>query len=117
MLLVDDDPMMGSAVRRTLATEHEVVSSTNPLEALALIADGDRFDVIFCDLMMPMLTGMEFHRRLSGVSPEQAERIVFLTGGAFTTSARAFLDEIPNTRIEKPFQIRTLRTLINDRVR
>ena len=32
-----------------------------------------------------------------------------MTGGAFTESARAFLDSIPNERIEKPFDLERLR--------
>jgi hypothetical protein len=43
--------------------------------------------------------------------------MVFLTGGAFTPSARAFLDGIPNPSIEKPFDIRHLCAVVNDRVR
>ena len=46
--------------------------------------------MILCDLMMPVMTGAEFHRELSLRSPEQARRIVFLTGGAFTVNAREF---------------------------
>jgi signal transduction histidine kinase len=39
---------------------------------------------------------------------EQAAQMVFLTGGAFTPSAGAFLDSIPNQRIEKPFDTQHL---------
>jgi len=40
-----------------------------------------------------------------------------LTGGAFTPRARSFLAEMPNQRIEKPFDPIHLRALINDRIR
>jgi hypothetical protein len=43
--------------------------------------------------------------------------MIFVTGGAFTPRARAFLDETPNQRIEKPFDVRQLRALINDCIR
>ena len=68
-------------------------------------------------MMMPVMTGMEFYDKLLASRRELAERIVFLTGGAFTVRAREFLDRIPNTRIEKPFDARNLRALVNDRVR
>ena len=51
------------------------------------------------------------------IAPEQAQRIMFLTGGAFTPSARRFLDETPSLRIEKPFETQQLRTLVNERIR
>ena len=37
--------------------------------------------------------------------PELAKRIVFLSGGAFTESAQTFLDRTPNLRIDKPFDV------------
>jgi len=36
-----------------------------------------------------------------------------MTGGAFTALARQFLDETPNLRIEKPFDLKVLRHLVN----
>ncbi len=117
VLLVDDDPMIGKVVRRILEAEHEVVTLTSASEALDRINAGEQYDVILCDLMMPLITGIEFHRRLATSFPAQAAGVVFLTGGAFTASARAFLDEVANVRMEKPFHIQNLRALVNDRVR
>ncbi len=48
---------------------------------------------------------------------DQASQMVFLTGGAFTPRAQAFLDGSPNQRVEKPFDAMQLRALVNDRVR
>jgi FixJ family two-component response regulator len=62
--------------------------------------------------MMPDMTGMELHARLDDVAPELARRVVFLTGGAFTSDARAFLERVPNARIEKPFEPRALRDAV-----
>jgi fluoride ion exporter CrcB/FEX len=42
--------------------------------------------------------------------------MVFVTGGAFTAGARSFLDEVPNARVEKPFELETLRALVNARL-
>jgi CheY-like chemotaxis protein len=67
--------------------------------------------------MMPQMTGMELHAELARLAPEQAARIVFVTGGAFTAGARAFLDAVPNQRIEKPFETQQLRAVLNDRIR
>jgi hypothetical protein len=43
--------------------------------------------------------------------------MVFITGGAFTHRAREFLDRVPNLCLEKPFDVRNLRALVNDRLR
>jgi len=56
---------------------------------------------------------MDFYEGLSRVAPEQVPRIVFMTGGAFTPSARAFLDKVPNARMEKPFDVQNLRLMVH----
>jgi len=117
ILVVDDEAMIAKAVQRTLSAEHEVVTVGSAGEALKRIDAGEGFDVILCDLMMPQMTGMDLHAELSRVATEPADRMIFLTGGAFTARARAFLDETPNQRIEKPFDPLHLRALINDRIR
>jgi PAS domain S-box-containing protein len=117
ILVVDDEPTIAQAVKRTLAADHEVIAYQRAGEALDRIIAGERFDVILCDLMMPEMTGMEFHHELARSVPEQAALVVFLTGGAFTARARSFLDVIPNQRIEKPFDVMHLRALVNDRIR
>jgi CheY-like chemotaxis protein len=117
VLLIDDDQMIGNAVRRTLSGEHDVEVLTSAQEALELIVAGRRFDVILCDMMMPVVTGMDFYDRLHQAVREQAERVIFLTGGAFTVRAREFLDRVPNVCMEKPFKLQNLRALMNERVR
>jgi signal transduction histidine kinase len=117
ILVIDDEPMLVKVVQRTLASEHDVTGIQGAEAALTRIAAGERFDVILCDLMMPQMTGMDLHAELSKVAPEQAASMVFLTGGAFTMRARTFLDQVPNQRVEKPFDATHLRALINDRVR
>ena len=58
--------------------------------------------IIVSDLMMPEMTGMALHDHPLRVAPDRAQRMVFLTGGAFTTAAREFLEHVANPRIDKP---------------
>jgi CheY-like chemotaxis protein len=71
-------------------------------------------DVILCDLMMPDLTGMDLHAELTATAPEVARRMVFLTGGAFTPAARAFMDQVQNARVDKPFDPQKLREQVRE---
>jgi PAS domain S-box-containing protein len=112
ILVVDDEPMICSLVSRALGKEHEVVALTEAHRAVELFKGGDRFDIIFCDLMMPDMTGMDLHAAVEQISPAQADRIVFLTGGAFTPRAREFLDSVDNRRMDKPFDVRALKRLV-----
>jgi signal transduction histidine kinase/ActR/RegA family two-component response regulator len=113
VLLIDDEPLILESLRRALA-RYEVHAVTRAREALERIVAGERFDVIFCDLLMPGMSGMELNDELSRAAPEQAARIVFTTGGAFTARAREFLETASNPCIEKPFDLRRLHTLIQE---
>ena len=105
--------MIGRALKRILGASHEVIAASTGKEALALIGSGKHFDVLLCDLMMPEMTGMDLYRVLLDQRPDDAQRMVFLSGGAFTEDARIFLDEVSNVRLEKPFDPQTLRDLID----
>jgi PAS domain S-box-containing protein len=111
ILVVDDDARVGKTLSRTLRG-HEVTVLTDAREAAARVAAGERFDLVFCDLMIPEMTGMDLHAELARTNPDLASRMVFVTGGAFTEAAMEFLDRVPNERIDKPFDAESLRTLV-----
>jgi PAS domain S-box-containing protein len=108
ILVVDDEPAIGSAFRRVLR-EHDVTAVTRAREGLELIEAGTHFDLIIADLMMPEMSGMDFYDDLARRFPDATARVVFVSGGAFTPHAKAFLDRVTNTLIEKPFDPQILR--------
>lgn len=62
--------------------------------------------------MMPNMSGMHVHQVLSHSHPELAERMIFITGGAFTDAARAFLEQTDNICLEKPLDWHRLDELL-----
>jgi len=118
VLVVDDEPAIARALRLGLADEHDVAIAASGREALAVLlgTDGGPFDVILCDLMMPDLGGIELYEQLHAERPELADRVVFVTGGAFTPQAREFMDRAGVPRLEKPFEIDRVRALVRARV-
>jgi CheY-like chemotaxis protein len=116
VLVVDDEPMIGRALQRLLGGEHDVVALTRADAAIGKIDDGERFDVILCDLMMPDVTGMDFHGWLKERAPREANDVIFLTGGVFTERAATFVSEVSNLRLEKPIDARKLRSVVNERI-
>ena len=116
ILLVDDDDYIAATLGRLLERNFDLAMTTRSAQARDWLLRGDRFDVILCDLLMPELTGMELHDQLLLAAPDQANRMIFLTGGAFTTQVRAFLDRVSNPRLEKPFELKSLLVLINARL-
>jgi signal transduction histidine kinase/CheY-like chemotaxis protein len=103
VLVVDDEPEIRRALRRLLGRSHTVSGCASGVEALELIRDGERFDVILCDLLMPAMTGMELLETLAAEFPDQASRMVFVTGAATSESAQGFVKEQAHRVIRKPF--------------
>jgi len=112
LLVVDDDTLVLRAISRQLEREHEVLAASSGQECLAMPRHGERFDAILCDLMMPVMTGIQLHDAMTQEFPRDAERIVFVTGGAFTEQAREFLERVPNPRLAKPIEAGALRTAL-----
>jgi signal transduction histidine kinase/CheY-like chemotaxis protein len=111
VLVIDDEPAILRAFRRVLYA-HEVVLASSGPEAMSKLADNRRFDVIFCDVMMPEMSGVEVYRRISEQHPGQEHKLVFMTGGAFAEPAAHFLESVANPTLKKPFTGSALRALV-----
>jgi CheY-like chemotaxis protein len=117
VLVVDDEPLVAESLRLVLSDEFLVSATTYPEQALAQIESGESFDVLLCDVMMPLMNGVELRNRIDAISPDQAARIVFVTGGIVRPDVRALLEGVPNAWLEKPIDLEGLRELIRRRVR
>ena len=114
VLVIDDELAVAMALSRILRSAHDVSVLADGREALDLIASGKRFDVIFCDIMMPEVSGMDVYEALCRSCPEQAQRMVFMSGGAFSERATRFLEGLENVQISKPFAAETVRAIVRD---
>src|SRR5690606_38986387 len=78
--VIDDNAQVLAAMSRALRQRHEVTSYEKPQEALQAVARGTRYDVILCDILMPSKSGIDFYHELALIAPDQASRIVFVSG-------------------------------------
>ncbi|HEY0882311.1 MAG TPA: response regulator, partial [Archangium sp.] len=117
VLIVDDEELLRRALARQLKRHHEVVSAASVADAQAVLARDPRFDVVLCDLMMPERSGMEFHAWLMTTDPALAERVIFMSGGAFTSNAAEYLAKVSNPRLEKPVEFAQLLEAIGEAMR
>jgi PAS domain S-box-containing protein len=108
VLVIDDDASVASTIRRALLREHDVTAVTDPRQVLDILTRERAYDVIFCDLMMPHMTGQQLYERIRTEHPEALAHIVFVTGGATNSTISAFLVQLPNDVIEKPFVVSNL---------
>lgn len=110
ILVIDDEPVVGMSCRRTLAPEgHDVTVYEDPHRGLAAAESGE-FDVIFLDLMMPGLDGMEVLRRIkqAGIATE----VVIITGHSTVESAVEAMQLGAADYLSKPFSPAELKLVL-----
>jgi signal transduction histidine kinase len=112
VLVIDDDEMVSRALCRMLA-RHEVTVASSGEEALEMLADGFEPDLILCDLMMPNMTGMEVYAVVAERYPALTRCFAFISGGAFSPSARQFLADFDGLLVSKPFSEVELHELLH----
>ncbi|MDH5494042.1 MAG: hybrid sensor histidine kinase/response regulator, partial [Myxococcales bacterium] len=112
VLLVDDDPLVLRGHARRLRRGFEAVCAESGAAALSILESDQAFDVILCDVMMPDMDGPEFYRQVELLYPDLCERFVFCTGGAFTSRAQVFLEQVGRPVIQKPIETPHLRAAL-----
>ncbi len=117
VLVIEDEAAVARVLRRALS-DSEVTWMANGAEAWAAFERGQlaAYDVVLCDLLLPIVTGMELYRRVRAASPATASRMVFVTGGAQSADALRFLASVDNRRLAKPFDLQAVRHVVRDAV-
>jgi PAS domain S-box-containing protein len=104
MLFIDDERDTCDVMQEALTLSHDVMATTSARQALERLAAGERFDVILCDIRMPEMTGIDFYAQLAADNPEQARRVVFMSGGITRRHGDLPL-ALPRPLLEKPFEL------------
>jgi len=81
-LIVDDSSVMRKIVERSLRQAginlSQILEAGNGAEALSILAE-HRVDLILCDINMPVMDGLEFIKRLPGVTNAKNVPVVMIT--------------------------------------
>jgi PAS domain S-box-containing protein len=106
VLVVEDDPALGSMVKRMLEARGYVIAvASTPSEALAL-AEDSRFDLLVTDVVMPEMNGRQLAERIAADAPDM--RVLFISGySEDELLARGVIDERLRF-LPKPFSIEQL---------
>jgi PAS domain S-box-containing protein len=108
VVLIEDDGMVARAFTLQLRQAGYQVTAfgdgRSGMDGLLALAD-DAFDLVFCDLMMTGMTGMDLAEQLFDRAPTKAAKLVLMTGGAFSARAREFVARYQDRTVDKPFDI------------
>ena len=108
ILVVDDDPVFAAVLEDVLAGDgHGVTMASSGRRALELLA-GRAFDLILLDVRMPEIDGAQLFRELQQRDPEQARRVIVMTGGAVGAEAAEILSAIRTPFLRKPLEIKDI---------
>ncbi len=78
VLVIDDDPVVGKSFDRVLSPKgYAVISAADGAEALDKLAK-EHYDVVFTDIKMPGMDGLEVAKRIKGTNPWMP--VVIVTG-------------------------------------
>ena len=108
-LVVDDSKVIRKVARHILeALNFNVEEAGDGREALDRCQAGDVPDVILLDWNMPVMSGMEFLRSLSGSDIVNRPKVVFCTTENDVAHIRAAIDAGADEYMMKPFDRETL---------
>jgi len=112
ILVVDDELSLARAVAMLLERYGEVVVESSGERALERLEAGETFDIVLCDIVMPLMSGFELFRYIEGNRPELADKVVFMSGGRLGEAERAHADRHPDRWLSKPFDAESLEACV-----
>jgi two-component system cell cycle response regulator CpdR len=106
ILLADDDDVMREFLARALIRAGYAVDSVDRgTSALELIRNGERFNLLLTDIVMPEMDGIELAQKASVIDPNM--RVMFITG--FSAVSLRAGQALPNAKVlSKPFHLKDL---------
>ena len=106
ILFVDDSRTVRKSAVKILSDHYAVTEATNGREAWELIQNGPSFDVIFADLQMPEMNGLQFLQKIRSMDDFRTAQlpVIMITGHSDSHAAMRAVFEMGATGfISKPF--------------
>lgn len=113
ILVVDDDLIMLTTIRETLSGTYEVLTCEHGKDAIKLLADSPRIDLLILDIRMPDIDGYELLAHIRELPAYLDTPAVFLTGVTGHEEEIKGLDSGVTDYIVKPFQPDVLKARVN----
>lgn len=111
VLVVDDDPQICVLIKRLLNKNmYEVTGVGSVAEAVTLLEQGNRYELMLTDLALPHQDGTEMMRLAAEIDPEMVP--VVISGNISKDSEQRLLQQGAFDIIKKPFSPEQLRSVV-----
>jgi PAS domain S-box-containing protein len=114
VLVIDDELEVARVIARVLERDHDVVIETDPRAAVMRLSQNVDFDLVFCDLHMPWLSGRDVYQSMSTSAPQLRDRFVFVTGVEQTDEDDTLFRDLATPVLHKPFTVDAIRMMLKD---
>ncbi len=116
-LVIDDEHTIRAALVRFFRRRgwrcDEAPDGAAGLDRIA--SAGAAYDVIVCDIRMPVMSGAELHDRIAEEHPHLLERMILIAGDVTSLEVAEFLRRTRCPLLTKPFELPDLAAVV-DRV-
>ncbi|MGE5479378.1 MAG: response regulator [Chloroflexota bacterium] len=123
ILVLEDEPTSRLLIKKILNEFGQVVTTENGVEAVeafrAAVEEGERYDLVFLDIMVPDIDGQEVLRRIRAIEEKagldrlnKASRIVMITALQDVSNVMQAFSEQCEAYIFKPFSKEIVRSTI-----
>jgi PAS domain S-box-containing protein len=111
-LIVDDEPEVAELLAEMVEAQGlRCQIALDGAKAQALLQSRD-YDVILCDLRMPVMDGRALHTWLAKHRPALCNRLAFITGDTLGQGQGGALEKLGRPILEKPFVSAEVRSLV-----
>lgn len=114
VLIIDDEEVIRHVCVRVLSRESYFVEEAADVHAAMDLITGREFDLYIMDIKLPGASGIELYNWMLEKYPEQAKRVIVITGTGLDTDTLKFLEGFPNPVLHKPFTVEELKTAVRE---
>ena len=108
ILILEDDESVRSALKEILSRAgHSVFVASRPDEANSILASNSNIEFLFCDCLLPQMTGLDFIKQARANYPSAKFKVVLMSG---IYTDKSFIQEATQSTqavafMKKPFDM------------
>jgi len=110
ILVIDDEPVIRELLDDVLSRKGYVVDTADNGEVGLAKAQETSYDVVFTDIRMPGISGVEVYRRIKVISPKS--QVIVMTGYGLEEMIQQALDMGAFADVKKPFDLDAIYELV-----